>query len=98
MKKNCWEFMCCGREAGGKEVKKLGICPAVTCTKLDSAHGGKNAGRVCWLVAGTMCGGKVQGSFARKYEDCRKCAFYQKVREEEGPNFLLTVDLIQWFK
>lgn len=98
MKKNCWEFMNCGREVGGEKAKELGVCPAATYIKLDSAHGGKNAGRVCWIVAGTMCGGRAEGSFARKYKDCRKCEFYQKVKEEEGAKFLLTVDLIQWFK
>jgi len=98
MKRNCWEVMKCGREPGGRKAAALGICPVVTCTKLDSAHGGKNAGRVCWLVAGTMCGGEVQGSFARKYADCRKCKFYQLVREEEGPNFHLTIELVSWLK
>jgi len=31
----------------------------------------------CWQVAGTFCGGKVQGIFAQKYGDCRKCEVYQ---------------------
>ncbi len=90
--------MNCGRELGGKKAEELGVCPAAIYATLDSAHGGKNAGRVCWVVAGTMCGGEVQGSFAKKYLDCRKCKFYRRVREEEGSNFLLTVDLIQWLK
>ena len=98
MKKNCWEIMNCGREYGGEKTGELGVCPAAVFDKLDSAHGGKNAGRVCWVVAGTMCGGEAQGSFARKYDDCRKCRFYEMVKEEEGANFLITVDLIQWFK
>ncbi len=98
MRLNCWEVMKCGREPGGSNVAAHGICPAVTCAKLDSAHGGKNAGRVCWIVAGTMCGGEIQGSFARKYSDCRKCRFYQMVMEEEGPNFHLTIDLVEWLK
>lgn len=98
MKKNCWEIKNCGRQFGGEKAEELGVCPAASYTKLDSAHGGKNAGRVCWVVAGTMCGGEVQGSFARKYEDCRKCEFYQRVREEEGSNFLITIDLIEWLK
>lgn len=98
MKKNCWEIMNCGRHAGGEKAEELGVCPAAGYAKLDSAHGGKNAGRVCWVVAGTMCGGEVQGSFARKYKDCRKCKFYQMVKEEEGANFLITIDLIEWLK
>jgi len=31
----------------------------------------------CWQVAGTFCGGKVQGYFAKKYGDCRKCDVFQ---------------------
>ncbi|MBI5740279.1 MAG: GGDEF domain-containing protein [Nitrospirae bacterium] len=31
----------------------------------------------CWQVSGTFCGGKVQGHFAKKYGDCRKCEIYQ---------------------
>ena len=39
--------------------------------------------------------GQVQGIFAQKYHDCRMCDFYQKVKEEEGEDFLITVDLIR---
>ncbi len=31
----------------------------------------------CWQVAGTYCGGRPQGAFAEKYEDCSKCPVYQ---------------------
>lgn len=98
MKKNCWEYMECGREPGAENVDELGACPAATSDKLDGAHGGKNSGRVCWVVAGTMCACEVEGSFAKKYQDCRKCDFYQLVREEEGDNFLITIDLVDWLK
>lgn len=84
---NCWEFKKCGREPGGKNVVKMGICPAATENSLEGIHGGKNAGRVCWLVAGTYCDGEVQGTFAKKIKDCIFCDFYQKVKEEEGKDF-----------
>lgn len=32
----------------------------------------------CWLIAGTMCGGEVQGKFAKKYESCLKCEVYRE--------------------
>jgi len=32
----------------------------------------------CWLVAGTMCGGKVTGEFAKKFESCTQCDVYQE--------------------
>ncbi|MFN3395361.1 MAG: GGDEF domain-containing protein [Thermodesulfovibrionales bacterium] len=31
----------------------------------------------CWLIAGTMCGGKPQGEFAIKYKNCTQCDVYQ---------------------
>ena len=95
MKKNCWEFKRCGREAGGENAYAMGVCPASTNAKLDGVHNGQNAGRACWVIAGTMCKGQVEGIFAQKYNDCRICDFYRKVEEEEGKDFLITVDLIR---
>ena len=37
---------------------------------------GKEAMR-CWQVAGTFCGGKVQGAFANKYSNCTQCEVYK---------------------
>ncbi|MDI6815946.1 MAG: hypothetical protein QME41_01970 [Actinomycetota bacterium] len=34
----------------------------------------------CWRVAGTMCGGKVQGTFAQKLVNCMECDFYKAVK------------------
>ena len=53
------------------EFKKCGKdetedCPAYT----------KDFGHSCWRVAGTMCGGKVQGVFAEKLSNCKTCEFY----------------------
>ncbi len=94
-KKNCWEFMKCGRELGGSQAKQLGICPAYTERKLDGAHSGKNAGRACWVVAGTLCKGETQGTFAKKFENCEKCPFYAQVRKEEFPKFILALSLLK---
>ena len=63
---NCWEFKECGREAGGKNVDELGICPACPDHGTHCAH-----------VAGTLCDGEVQGTFARKLGDCVMCDFYK---------------------
>ncbi len=94
LKLNCWEFKRCGRERGGLHTDDLGICPAAKEKKLDGVHGGINAGRACWVVAGTLCGGKIQGTFARKIRSCKKCAFYAKVSEEERPVFHSSVMLL----
>jgi hypothetical protein len=91
---NCWEFKKCGRELGGDNSLTLGVCPASMNTMLEGVHNGISAGRACWAVAGTMCSGEVQGSFAQKYKDCGLCDFYNLVREEEGENFILTIDLL----
>lgn len=86
MKVNCWEFKKCGREPGGSKASELGMCPAATESRLDGTNSGSNGGRACWGLAGTLCGGKVQGTFASKVGNCLKCDFYQLVGQEEGPN------------
>lgn len=96
MKKlNCWEFKECGREPDGKNSATLGECPAAQEKRLDGVFGGTNAGRACWIVAGTMCKGEVQGTFAQKLADCATCDFYQMVQSEEGKDFLVSVSLIK---
>jgi diguanylate cyclase (GGDEF)-like protein len=32
----------------------------------------------CWLAAGTLCGGKPLGEFAKKYKSCIECDVYQE--------------------
>jgi hypothetical protein len=99
MKKlNCWEAKQCGREPGGHKSREFGICPSSVETRLGGIHGGKNAGRACWVIAGTMCGGKEQGSFAQKYHNCEKCDFYLQVRREEEGNFVLSVNMLALLK
>ena len=93
-KRNCWDLKKCGRQPGGVNVKQFGTCPAATERKLDGEHGGENAGRSCWVIAGTFCEGQVQGSFAQKYESCEKCDFYQLVRQEEGLKFKMSSRLL----
>jgi hypothetical protein len=62
---DCWEFKKCGREAGGAKIGENGACPAYP----DNGTG-------CARVAGTLCGGKVQGTFAQKLGNCMTCDFY----------------------
>ncbi|MBI2060816.1 MAG: hypothetical protein HYT87_13695 [Nitrospirae bacterium] len=88
-KTNCWEFKKCGREPGGLKVPEMGVCPASGDVSGGGINGGKFAGRICWAVAGTFCGGKVQGSFAEKEVSCMGCEFYQLVRSEQGAFFQL---------
>lgn len=93
-KLNCWEFKRCGRQPQGHNVMDLGVCPAATMESLDGAHDGINAGRACWVVSGTFCKGEVQGTFAHKYKNCELCDFYKLVKEQEYPDFYLSVVLL----
>jgi len=83
---NCWEFKKCGREPGGAKTSELGKCPSASETRVDGINNGKNGGRVCWAIAGTLCGGKVQGSYAQKFLNCMECEFYKSVVHEEHGN------------
>ena len=87
MEVNCWEFKKCGKEFGGNKVDELGVCPAVKEKKVDGINNGKNAGRCCWAISGTLCDDKVQGTFSQKVLDCMVCDFYRMVMKEEGTNF-----------
>ncbi len=64
---NCWEAKQCGRTTGGAKAEEFGVCPAFTM----------EAGQACWLVAGTFCGGEIQGTFADKEKNCMQCEFYK---------------------
>jgi hypothetical protein len=63
---NCWEFTKCGREEGGKNAEELGVCPAYP-----------DHGTHCARVAGTLCEGQTQGTFAQKLQNCGECEFYK---------------------
>ncbi len=84
-KQNCWEFKQCGREPGGSKSSELGVCIAANNTKLSNVNSGKNGGRACWALAGTLCGGALQGTYAEKEGNCMACEFYSVVRDEEQP-------------
>jgi len=97
-KLNCWEFKKCGREPGGAKASELGVCKASTETRTHGINGGKNGGRACWAIAGTLCGGQVQGTFAAKMANCSKCEFFQLVRREEGADFTATAEILSALK
>jgi len=82
-KLNCWEYYKCGRERSGVVTDKLGVCQAAVDSSFDGINSGKCAGRICWAVAGTLCGGKIRGTFAQKRKSCTKCDFFKLVQKEE---------------
>ena len=86
-KPNCWELARCGREPGGPRAGELGVCPATLENSLDGLNAGRNAGRICWVVAGTLCNGEIQGTAARKELTCRFCEVYRCIKKDEGQDF-----------
>ena len=97
-KLNCWEVKKCGREPGGAKEKELGICKAAIELRTNGINNGKNGGRACWAITGTLCGGKVQGSFAEKLGNCMTCVFYQQVGMEEGPDHQSSKEILARLK
>ena len=80
----------CGRQLGGEKTGDLGICPAASDSTVDGVNNGNNGGRICWAIAGTFCGGKVQGDFAQKSVSCMSCEVFKNIKSEEGlENFVL---------
>jgi len=93
-KQNCWEFKKCGREPGGKNSAAMGICPASLADNFQGTHYGKRGGRACWVISGTLCGGIAQGTFAKKWQNCFECDFFNRVKHEEGAGFKKPSDLL----
>jgi hypothetical protein len=91
---NCWEYKKCGFGPHEKRDNNVS-CPTVSERRLHGVHNGEQAGRACWVVAGTYCNGTVQGKFAKKYDTCMNCDFYQMVLEEEGHKFEITLRLMK---
>ncbi len=75
---NCWEFIKCGREKGGKHADELGVCPAWP-----------DHGQQCSQVAGTFCGGQVQGTRAQKLKDCTKCDFFHLTQASQNAHKMI---------
>jgi hypothetical protein len=83
LKQNCWEFKNCGRTPGGTRAHEHGVCPVAVCSALDGVRGGKNAGRTCWVVARSLCGGEMLRKEGQKRITCWQCDFLQTVMKEE---------------
>lgn len=82
-KQNCWEVKKCGREPSGSKNAELGVCTTSTNLKPDKLNSGKNGGRICYVLAGTFCGGKIQCVFAQKLQSCFNCDFFMIIQTEE---------------
>lgn len=68
-------------------------CGGQRCTKTDCpAYGNENL--PCWYIAGTMCKGKIQGSYADKIGDCRECELYKRYETDELNQLAETFNLM----
>jgi len=67
--KPCWEHMSCNQDTNHHER-----CPAYP-----------HFGRICWAIAGTLCAGKIQGTYAQKIHDCHGCGYYRMVQDADTP-------------
>ena len=63
---NCWEIKKCERQKGGMKVYDLGECIA---SKYEMGHR-------CWAIAGPLCSGKIERTFAQKVNFCKSCKVY----------------------
>jgi len=68
-KTQCWQCIGCGIETD----------PARRCPAYPYF------GRICWAIAGTMCHGKVMGTYAEKIHDCHQCPFFRRCRNPDDP-------------
>ncbi|MBF0317338.1 MAG: hypothetical protein HQL04_04115 [Nitrospirae bacterium] len=82
-KQNCWEYKLCGRQPGGKNADRFGVCPVTKAEAFDGLHGGTNAGRACWAVAVPLADADNKGGLAAKIKNCTTCSFHQLVINQE---------------
>jgi diguanylate cyclase (GGDEF)-like protein len=79
--------------------RSLAKCWEVKSCELKDCPSYKSDSLRCWQVAGTFCGGEVQGVFAKKYGDCRKCEVYNKAFNNKintiGESFNNMMSLLQ---
>ncbi len=90
---NCWDIKGCGFGPDADKTKGGRVCPAASHTSADGFLGGVNGGRACHFIMGTFCGGKGPLPQEEKLEGCKKCSFYQSLRDKHGncfskPNFV----------
>ena len=94
-KKNCWEIEQCGRQPGGHAALERGVCPAASATHHNGVNGGVNAGRICWAVSGTFCGGTLHGQGDSYADSCVNCKAFKQIAAEEGANLILRPEVTE---
>ncbi len=69
-KQNCWEVSNCGKE---------NYCLAGTSTLFDGMFGGRNGGRFCAFIDGTLCKDGAPMDPEEKIRRCASCHFFKEI-------------------
>lgn len=59
-----------GRRINCWEFKQCGMDIVGDCPAYPTG------GRICYMLAGTLCGGQRHGGYEQKSQDCMQCDFY----------------------
>ena len=94
-KTNCWEYKKCCSLNDGQSKENFRKCLVPGMTMYDGVHGGKNAGRVCWLIADSTCNSEIQFTFTNKLKHCSQCDFYKLVEKEEGGRLEMPLKILE---
>ncbi|MBI4862614.1 MAG: hypothetical protein HY815_20495, partial [Candidatus Riflebacteria bacterium] len=86
---NCWQIKRCGRGPDGDPMTEGGRCPAARDQASDGLNGGDRAGRICWAVAGTLCGQTPVGEFVDTEISCLTCEVFRRVVAEQGADLTI---------
>jgi signal transduction histidine kinase len=82
-KLNCWDVLTCGQGPASPKP-----CRVATEDASDGVNGGKNGGRFCWAVGGTLSGREHLATCATMTR-CLNCDFLHLVRSQEEDSFQL---------
>lgn len=87
-KMNCWEYFKCGKDVQSKqedETKK--VCNVSITQNINHVNSGRNAGRICWDITGSLCDTFEKGDMIYKEKKCETCEFKALVEKEERENY-----------
>ncbi|MCI5148900.1 MAG: hypothetical protein D3916_05850 [Candidatus Electrothrix sp. MAN1_4] len=78
---DCWEFKKCGREPGGKNIEKYGLCSLVVSLEDNKINNKRNGERLCWSLRESACEGIMRECCVNEIKECRQCTFYIFLQE-----------------
>ena len=73
--------------------KRINCWEVKNCSRKD-CPAFRDADCRCWLKVGTLCGGEVQGDFARKYRSCFDCEVLALVEKDDLRSFYEHINIL----